>query len=97
MIPVKKIKALENLATDIVGDGKSPNVFFVSTQGVIFMVTTDFEMAYAAWQEVSDPPHVETALEDRQTGVIASVGPDEENGDRLTVQDDSGRFGKSSW
>lgn len=74
-----RIEALETLARDMVGDGGSPNVFFVTDGPNVVMVTTDEEKARAAWRELADRfPMRECALEDRQTGVLASLEPQEE-------------------
>jgi len=48
----QKIEALEQLARDTVGDGKSPNLFFVSIEGVIITVTRSFNVAYAEWKDL---------------------------------------------
>lgn len=82
-----KIEALENLARDMVGDGKTPNVFFVSKQpqGLV-LVTRDEEAAYNYWQSL--PRNVETSLEDRSFGVIASTEPREEGSTQLVTHDD---------
>lgn len=77
----------------MVGDGKNPDVFFVSDQGVIVTITKDFGLAYREWRRLaSRQPLVESALEDRQHGVIADVSPIEDGGKSLHVYDDSGSF-----
>ncbi len=88
-----RARELQVLATELVGDDKRPNIFFVSVEGRIVVISLDFEVAYEAWVRFSDVEEkVETALEDRQTGVIASVEPDEERGGELVWMDDSATF-----
>lgn len=71
-----RIEALEALASEMVGDGQEPNWFFVTLQGDVVGVTQDFESAYSQWDRLSrQSPRVECALEDRLTGVLASVEP----------------------
>jgi len=71
-----KIEILEKIPREMVGDGKSPNVYFVSTlkNGVV-LITRDWELAYNYWRGL--PDEVQPSLEDRQTGVLCSVDPDE--------------------
>lgn len=88
----RRMEQLEALARDMVGDGGKPDVFFVSVEGGIVMVTLDFEAAYHAWREYSAPKNRETALENRSMGTIASVDPIEEGSPRLMLIDDSEMF-----
>ena len=92
----RKIAALEALAREIVGDGKGPDLFFVTDQGVVVTITRDYELGYRQWQELSRrSPRVESALENRQFGVLCSVAPEsDEPGARLIVLDDSAMFRK---
>ncbi len=46
---MRKVPELEQLAREMVGDGKAPDVFFVSKRGVIQMVTTRYRLAEAHW------------------------------------------------
>lgn len=86
-----KIESLEAIARDMVGDGKRPNVFFVSLEPLgIVMITRDFQAAYQYWKGLSRS--AETSLEDRQTGVICSNEPLCELDKRLHVIDDSASF-----
>ena len=85
-----RIEQLEKLASSMVGDGKSPNIFFVGLRGNIIMVTTEFEDAYKKWQSISNQRKDQTALEDRKNGVLASVEPEDDTpGARLIRIDDS--------
>ena len=90
------IKQLQKLATDMVGNGKTPNLFFVSEQGVIITVTRDFEIAYEQWLSLaSGYSRVECALEDRRYGTICSVEPrtdDIADSKQLINIDDSASF-----
>lgn len=85
-----KIKEFEEMATSMVGDGKSPNLFFVGLKGKIITVTRDFETAYRQWQGLGRSQ--ETSLEDRKTGTIATVQPIEDGSEILEVIDDSHTF-----
>lgn len=91
--PQARVKELETLATEMVGDGKKPNLFFVSEQGNILLVTRIFQAAYDLWYRVSLRVDVECALEDRLTGVIASVEPSEDDPKKLMLLDMSRQFG----
>jgi len=94
----QKIEPLEALARDYVGDGKSPNLFFVTDQGTVVLISRDGETAYEAWRVLANrAPRLECALEDRKTGVLASVEPTEDGGVHLSRYDDYHRFigGKS--
>ena len=84
----RKIAALEDMARTMVGDGGSPNLFFVTDRGVVVSVSRSFDVAYAHWQDLESLKG-ECALEDRQTGVLASRSPDEERGPGLFTCDDT--------
>lgn len=86
-----KIKEIEALPRNMVGDDKKPNVFFVSDadDGVILMSRT-FAVAYDFWKKL--PINVESALEDRQYGVICDRSPDEKNPTKIVTHDDSQDF-----
>lgn len=83
----RRIDALEKFTSATVGDGKSPNLFFVSEQGTNVMIARSFQPAYDYWRSL--PSNAASALEDRQYGCIASVDTDEENPGRLVRRDDS--------
>lgn len=85
-----KIRQLEVLASQMVGDGKKPNLFFVSTEknGIVF-ISRYFPSAYEMWKQVSIGNCQETTLEDRQNGVLCSVEPEEEGSKKLIRHDDS--------
>ncbi len=93
-----KIKELEKLASEMVGDGKLPHLFFVSTheggkksRGVI-LITRSFELAYMVWSNL--PRTFESSLEGRKFGTICSVEPEEDGSKKLIVIDDSRMFRK---
>lgn len=91
--PRRKIRRLEELASDLIGDEKDPNLFFVTVEGAVVMITVDFKAAYEYWKFLSRA-NVETSLEDRKNGVIASVEPESDRpGARLVRYDDSHDFG----
>lgn len=70
---MKKIKELDKLATEMVGDGGKPNLFFVTQKGKVTTVTRHFEVAHREWRKFA-MQRMESMLEDRRTGVIASAG-----------------------
>lgn len=72
-----KISSLEKLTTDMVGDGKKPDLFFLSTakDGVVG-ITRKFHILYNEWKSLlRHHPKLETTLENRTFGVICSNGP----------------------
>jgi len=81
-----KITALQELARDMVGDNRRPNVFFVSEEDRVVLVSTDLRAAYEFWRGYASQ-RVESTLEDRRTGVLASVEPAEDGSKRLVVHD----------
>jgi len=86
-----KIEALEALARDMVGDGKFPDVFFVSCEPHgLLMITPDFFAAYQFWRQL--PRNVETALENRTFGCICTTEPQEDGSTILVTYDDSESF-----
>lgn len=86
-----KIQELQTLASDKIGDGKSPNLFFVTDEGIVVTVTRDFNLAYRQWLRLANQsPRRECALEDRRAGTLASVEPcSDEKGARLEIHDDT--------
>jgi hypothetical protein len=85
---------LEELARMLVGDGKNPNLFFVSVEGNVVMISRDFDSAYRKWREHAYTYDHECALEDRKNGTISSVEPEEDDPlGRMTTTDDSKRLG----
>lgn len=70
---MKKINELNALATEMVGDGKKPNLYFVTNKGNVATVTQHFEVAHREWSKFASQ-RVECALEDRLTGIICSSG-----------------------
>lgn len=85
-----EVPAFQAWPVDHVGDGKKPNVYVVTDRGVVVTLTRDGPTGYRHWRTLADRrPLVESALEDRVTGVLASVEPDsDEPGARLEVRDD---------
>lgn len=86
----RKIPELERFAKLAIGDGMPPNLYFVTDEGVIVTITRSRELAYRHWRELSKRrPMVESAMEDRLNGVLASVEPEsDEPNARLVVSDD---------
>jgi hypothetical protein len=87
-----RLEILDQMARDMVGDGERPDVFFVSVAGNIATVTSSFKTAYEEWVRVSWKAKIETALEDRLFGVIASVEPEDDGNARLIRIDSSKDF-----
>lgn len=87
-----RLEILNQMARDMVGDGERPDVFFVSINGNVTTVTSSFRTAYEEWLRVSRTKKVETSLEDRVFGVIASVEPEDEGSSRLIRIDSSKEF-----
>lgn len=79
---------LSALARECVGDSGSPNLFFVSLNAKVVMVTEDGDAAHDLWETfVRQSPRLESALEDRHTGCISSREPDEDTGRLVTIDD----------
>lgn len=100
-----KIKQLNQLATEMVGDGKSKNIFFFTVKGDVQLIGIDIDVVYKAWTDfVMSNPRVEAMIEDRKNGVVASAGMEEVLTDlnaantveRWMVIDNSKRFGLRS-
>ncbi len=92
-------KPLNALATDMVGDGKSPNMYFVcDAQGDCIMVTRNAKAAYREWKRLASArPLSECTLEDRKTGTVCSVEPsDDEPNSPLHTWDDSEQYMKGA-
>ena len=89
-----KIKSLNELATEIVGDGKSPNLFFVTLKGNTITVTTDFNLAYRQWRRLAmeHGKSGEACLEDRKWGEICGWALTDDN--RVVRVDDSFQFAR---
>jgi len=92
-----KIEQLNALATDMVGDCKMPNVFFVTLKGDVVLVAVDFAQAYEYWRSLANLRR-ECMLEDRMTGVICEAGPVYDENDKpkpMTFErrDEARRFG----
>ena len=93
-----KLEALETLARERVGDGQSPDLFFVTDQGTVVTVTRDYQIASTAWTRLAMAGRWQTecALENRTFGVLASVEPAEDDSDRMVVCDSRGLFARLS-
>lgn len=89
-----KVPQLQKLATEMVGDETNPDVFFVSVNGTIVMVTTVFAEAYRFWDNFAKETNlqVETCLENRCYGVIASVEPKDEGSSKFIRLDPPKEF-----
>ncbi len=76
-----RFQVLERLASEIIGDGKKPDLFFVTIAGKVVVVTQNLEIARRAWEEFAAPMDIETSIEDRLVGTLASITPDPEEAD----------------
>lgn len=82
-------KTLNQMARNMVGDNKGPNMFFVTNaKGDSITATTDFAVAYGHWKMLAQSsPRRECCLEDRKYGVLASISPDEDG--KLVLHDET--------
>ena len=89
-----KIEALEELARAMIGDGQSPDLFFVTDRGQVVSVDVCHISAYERFIALAQrSPRKECVLENRTFGVIASVEPDsDEPVARLILCDDYHMF-----
>jgi len=79
---------LNELASELAGDGKSPNVYFVSAGSDVTTLTTDRRIAYQHWRAIlAIRPKIAACLEDREHGILASAEPDEAGHMRLRTFD----------
>lgn len=84
-----RIPALESFVSATIGDGKGPNIYVVTDQGVTVTITRDYATARAHYMTLANrSPRVECALEARDYGVMGDVSPDsDEPGARLVRND----------
>lgn len=88
-----RFECLEQLARELIGDGKTPDLFFVTDGGNVVTITADYRVARIHWERLrARYPLQECALENRTYGVIASVEPEEDGDSQLVVSDDSESF-----
>lgn len=84
---------LDALAVRLVGDGKKPNIFFVSREGDVLTVTQDYAVALSHWETLANNMDGVVTLEDRLSGVLASVEPEtDEPGAKLVRYDVDPRY-----
>lgn len=88
-----RIEEMEAIAREMIGDGKKPNVYFVSqfSEGEkgpgLVLISRNFDVAYEFW--LSLPRNIETIFEDRLTGVLAETTPVDEGSKVLCTIDDT--------
>ena len=71
-----RIERLEALARDMVGDGETPDLFFVTDRGNVVCIETSAPKAYRRWKALAARrPLRECCLENRTYGTICSVEP----------------------
>ncbi len=84
-----RIEALETLASELIGDGQEPDLFFVTDRGNVCLLSVDGEQAYEAWLSLARRlPLTECSLESRTIGVLCTVEPEEDNSPHLVCWDD---------
>lgn len=84
----RKIEQLEELARTMVGDGKAPNLYFVTVDGVVVTVTRDLSVAKSEWRRnVHNDRFTPCDIEDRRQGVVCSHEKDEETSRWITTDD----------
>lgn len=83
---MKPVPQLEKLATEIVGDGKDPNLYFVNRQGVIVAITRDEDHARA----IAGAYGGRVLIEDRKTGIVWENEASLREQERLAREEDSG-------
>lgn len=89
-----KVARLETMARELIGDGRKPNLYFVTDEGAVVTVTRDLKVAYIHWCRLAWPagygvlPLKESALEDRRVGVLCSVEPEHDGSKHLCIHDD---------
>lgn len=71
MTPMK-IAQLQKLATDMVGDDRKPDLFFVTVKGVVITITRNMKLAYDEWKQLA-LRNIESTLENRQFGILCSA------------------------
>lgn len=62
---------LNDIAADMIGDGKEPNLFFIAIKGETVMITNDVNAAYNYWEEESNDAAV--PLYDRTSGLLVET------------------------
>ncbi len=94
---MKKIDQLEALASAMIGDGKSPDLFFVTDRGRVVSVDVCALSAHDRFLDLARrSDRKECALENRTFGVIASVEPEYDAPNaRLVLVDDFRMFRRS--
>jgi hypothetical protein len=81
------IDALNALASRFVGDGNHLNFYFVTDRGHTLTVTDDYQLALMRWEaSARETPLHECTLEDRLTGIIASIEPLDDTPDAPLVR-----------
>lgn len=94
---MNKIDQLETLASAMIGDDESPDLFFVTDRGQVVSVDVCALSAYDRFMTLARRPEKhECALENRTFGVIASVEPEDDAPNaRLILCDDFRMFQRS--
>lgn len=74
----------------MIGDGKLPDLFFVTLDGVVIVISRDFEFAHTKWRQLANERKI-TCLESRKVGVVSSRDwqENEEGKQAIETHDDS--------
>ena len=83
-----KIQHFEEMARKMVGDGKEPNLFFVSVDGRIVAVTSSLQGARGVAGGYSDT-HDIWVIEDRQSGIVDESTASRREQDRLATEEEA--------
>ena len=86
-----QVKRLKELATEMVGDSGHPDLFFVTIEGNVRMITTEFKLAHDYWRSL--PINIETSLTNRRDGFIAYTEPVGEGSRMLVTYDHTLKMG----
>ena len=84
----RKIKQLEELARTMVGDGKAPNLYFITVDVVVVTITRDLSIAKSEWRRnIYNHPFTPCSVEDRKQGTVCQHDKDEETCRWITIDD----------
>lgn len=83
-----RVKELDNLASNVIGDSKAPELHFVSSGKLgVVTVSRDFDVAYSHFRRLLIETSGECCLESRSWGVVATREPKEDGSKTLVTTD----------